>query len=97
MVSQAWEMVANDISSSTAYTRIQPVVAIVAGAVVGLVGWLAMAFSTQVWMAFAINLVVLGFAGALHARRANGAAVAAAQAEAALVRAELQRPAPRAP
>jgi SET family sugar efflux transporter-like MFS transporter len=34
------------------------------GAVVGLVGWVGMAFSTQVWMAFAINLTVLGFAGA---------------------------------
>ena len=34
------------------------------GAVVGLVGWLAMAFATEVWMAFAINLTVLGFAGA---------------------------------
>ena len=34
------------------------------GAVVGLVGWLTMAFATQVWMAFAINLTVLGFAGA---------------------------------
>ena len=34
------------------------------GAVVGLVGWVGMAFSTQVWMAFAINLIVLGFAGA---------------------------------
>lgn len=35
-----------------------------AGALVGLVGWLLLAISTQVWMAFAINLVVLGFAGA---------------------------------
>jgi len=34
------------------------------GAVVGLVGWGVMAFTTQVWMAFAINLTVLGFAGA---------------------------------
>ena len=34
------------------------------GAVVGLVGWVAMAFATEVWMAFAINLTVLGFAGA---------------------------------
>jgi SET family sugar efflux transporter-like MFS transporter len=34
------------------------------GAVVGLVGWVAMAFSTQVWMAFVVNLTVLGFAGA---------------------------------
>ncbi len=34
------------------------------GAVVGLVGWVLMAFTTQVWMAFAINLTVLGFAGA---------------------------------
>ena len=34
------------------------------GAVVGLVGWVAMAFATQVWMAFALNLTVLGFAGA---------------------------------
>ena len=34
------------------------------GAVVGLVGWVGMAFTTQVWMAFVINLTVLGFAGA---------------------------------
>jgi SET family sugar efflux transporter-like MFS transporter len=34
------------------------------GAVVGLVGWVAMAFATEVWMAFVINLTVLGFAGA---------------------------------
>jgi SET family sugar efflux transporter-like MFS transporter len=34
------------------------------GAVVGLVGWVAMAFATDVWMAYAINLTVLGFAGA---------------------------------
>ena len=34
------------------------------GAVVGLVGWTAMAFATEVWMAFAVNLTVLGFAGA---------------------------------
>ena len=34
------------------------------GAVVGLVGWVVMAFATEVWMAFAINLTVLGFAGA---------------------------------
>ena len=34
------------------------------GAVVGLVGWVAMAFTTEVWMAFALNLTVLGFAGA---------------------------------
>ncbi len=37
------------------------------GALVGLVGWVAMAFATQVWMAFAINLTVLGFAGATGA------------------------------
>ncbi len=34
------------------------------GAVVGLVGWVLMALSTQVWMAFAVNLIVIGFAGA---------------------------------
>jgi SET family sugar efflux transporter-like MFS transporter len=34
------------------------------GAVVGLAGWVGMAFTTEVWMAFAINLTVLGFAGA---------------------------------
>jgi SET family sugar efflux transporter-like MFS transporter len=34
------------------------------GAVVGLVGWVAMAFTTEVWMAYVINLTVLGFAGA---------------------------------
>ncbi len=38
-----------------------------AGAVVGLVGWLAMALTTDVWMAFALNLTVLGFAGATGA------------------------------
>ncbi|GAA1831361.1 MFS transporter [Microlunatus capsulatus] len=37
------------------------------GAVVGLVGWLAMASTTQVWMAFLVNLTVLGFAGATSA------------------------------
>lgn len=41
------------------------------------------------WAVFVYGALVLGFAGALHARRANRAAVAAAQAEAALVRAEL--------
>jgi len=35
-----------------------------AGAVVGLVGWVVMAFTTEVWMAFLVNLTVLGFAGA---------------------------------
>jgi SET family sugar efflux transporter-like MFS transporter len=34
------------------------------GAVVGLVGWVVMAVITEVWMAFVINLTVLGFAGA---------------------------------
>jgi MFS transporter, SET family, sugar efflux transporter len=34
------------------------------GALVGLAGWVAMAVATQVWMAFLINLTVLGFAGA---------------------------------
>ncbi|HEU4546849.1 MAG TPA: MFS transporter, partial [Microlunatus sp.] len=34
------------------------------GAVVGLLGWVLMAFTSQVWMAFAINLTILGFAGA---------------------------------
>jgi SET family sugar efflux transporter-like MFS transporter len=34
------------------------------GAVVGLVGWVMMAFTTEVWMAFVVNLIVLGFAGA---------------------------------
>src|SRR5829696_7754969 len=34
------------------------------GAVVGLVGWVAMAFTTEVSMAFLVNLTVLGFAGA---------------------------------
>jgi SET family sugar efflux transporter-like MFS transporter len=32
--------------------------------VVGLLGWVLMAFATEVWMAFAINLTVIGFAGA---------------------------------
>ena len=34
------------------------------GAVVGLLGWVLMALATQVWMAFAVNLLVIGFAGA---------------------------------
>jgi MFS transporter, SET family, sugar efflux transporter len=34
------------------------------GAVVGLVGWVMLAFTTEVWMAFLVNLTVLGFAGA---------------------------------
>ncbi|HYI52549.1 MAG TPA: MFS transporter [Microlunatus sp.] len=34
------------------------------GAVVGLAGWVLMAFATHVWMAFVVNLTVLGFAGA---------------------------------
>jgi MFS transporter, SET family, sugar efflux transporter len=34
------------------------------GAVVGLVGWIVMAFTTEAWMAFLVNLTVLGFAGA---------------------------------
>ena len=34
------------------------------GALVGLVGWVAMALTTEVWMAFVLNLTVLGFAGA---------------------------------
>lgn len=34
------------------------------GAVVGLLGWVLMAFTSHVWMAFAINLTILGFAGA---------------------------------
>jgi MFS transporter, SET family, sugar efflux transporter len=34
------------------------------GAVVGLVGWVVMAFTTEVWMAFVVNLTLLGFAGA---------------------------------
>jgi MFS transporter, SET family, sugar efflux transporter len=35
-----------------------------AGAVVGLFGWVAMAFTTEVWMAFLVNLTLLGLAGA---------------------------------
>jgi SET family sugar efflux transporter-like MFS transporter len=34
------------------------------GAVVGFVGWVLLALATQVWMAFVINLTVIGFAGA---------------------------------
>jgi SET family sugar efflux transporter-like MFS transporter len=34
------------------------------GAVVGLVGWVVLAFTTHVWMAFLVNATVLGFAGA---------------------------------
>jgi signal transduction histidine kinase len=41
------------------------------------------------WAVFVYTALVLGFGGALHARRAHAAAVAAVQAEAALVRAEL--------
>jgi signal transduction histidine kinase len=41
------------------------------------------------WGVLVYIALVLGFGGALHARRAHRAAVAAAQAEAALVRAEL--------
>src|SRR5688572_8758706 len=37
------------------------------GAVVGLVGWVLMALATEVWMAFVVNLTVLGFAGATSA------------------------------
>jgi MFS transporter, SET family, sugar efflux transporter len=37
------------------------------GAVVGLVGWAAMALTTEVWVAFVLNLTVLGFAGATGA------------------------------
>jgi SET family sugar efflux transporter-like MFS transporter len=37
------------------------------GAVTGLLGWVATAFTTEVWMAFVINLTVLGFAGATGA------------------------------
>jgi hypothetical protein len=45
--------------------------------------WLA------VWGVFVYGALVLGFGGALHARRAQAAALQAARAEAALVRAEL--------
>lgn len=41
------------------------------------------------WAVFIYTAMVLGFGGALHARRAQASAVAAAGAEAALVRAEL--------
>ena len=34
------------------------------GAVVGLVGWVLLAFTTEVWMAFVVNFTLLGFAGA---------------------------------
>ena len=37
------------------------------GAVVGLVGWVMMALTTEPWMAFLVNLTVLGFAGATGA------------------------------
>lgn len=37
------------------------------GAVLGFVGWVAMAFSTRVWVAFVINLTVLSVAGATGA------------------------------
>jgi SET family sugar efflux transporter-like MFS transporter len=38
-----------------------------AGAVAGLVGWVALASVTKVWMAIVLNLTVLGFAGATGA------------------------------
>ena len=38
------------------------------GAVAGLVGWVGMAFTTEVWMAFVVNLTVLGFARAAKRR-----------------------------
>jgi len=41
------------------------------------------------WGVFVYVALMLGFGGAVHARRANAAALAAARAEAALVRAEL--------
>ncbi|MBS0448411.1 MAG: histidine kinase [Proteobacteria bacterium] len=41
------------------------------------------------WAVFVYTALVLGFGGALHARRAHAAAVAAVQADAARVRAEL--------
>jgi hypothetical protein len=41
------------------------------------------------WAVFVYTALVYGFGGALHARRANRAALAAAQSEAARVRAEL--------
>jgi SET family sugar efflux transporter-like MFS transporter len=34
------------------------------GAVVGLLGWVLLALTTQVWVAFLVNATVLGFAGA---------------------------------
>jgi MFS transporter, SET family, sugar efflux transporter len=34
------------------------------GAVVGLVGWVLMALTTHIWVAFLLNLTLLGFAGA---------------------------------
>src|SRR5947209_313254 len=34
------------------------------GAVVGSAGWVLLALMTQVWVAFVVNLTVLGFAGA---------------------------------
>ncbi len=42
-----------------------------------------------VWGVFAYGALVAGFSGVLHARRAQASALAAAQAESALVRAEL--------
>jgi SET family sugar efflux transporter-like MFS transporter len=37
------------------------------GAVVGLIGWVLLAVTTEVWMAFVVNLTVIGFAGATGA------------------------------
>jgi MFS transporter, SET family, sugar efflux transporter len=43
------------------------------GAVVGLVAWVVMAFTTEVWMAFVLNLTLLGFAGATGTDLRRGA------------------------
>jgi len=59
------------------------------GAEHALASWHQRVLWRAVWGVFAYLALALGFAGVLHARRAQASALAAAQAESALVRAEL--------
>jgi signal transduction histidine kinase len=59
------------------------------GADHALASWQQRVLWRAVWGVFAYLALALGFAGVLHARRAAASALAAAQAESALVRAEL--------
>ena len=54
-----------------------------------IASWQQRVLWRAVWGVFAYVALALGFAGVLHARRAQASALAAAQAESALVRAEL--------